>query len=82
MANARFKPGSGCYTCRSCGKQTRETGEGESDIGLCRACQEEADWENIHSDQAHDQPGNADPNCPICNKQKDAETEQLRKKDK
>ena len=42
---ARFQPRGlgphgkgGVYECDFCHKQTRETGEGESDLGLCRDC--------------------------------------------
>jgi hypothetical protein len=45
-----FEPGSGCYTCNSCGKLTRETGEGESRCDLCAACYYEAGLENTHND--------------------------------
>jgi hypothetical protein len=31
------------YTCQACKRFTRETGGGESDIGLCRTCQCEAE---------------------------------------
>ena len=44
----------GVYTCRSCGKKTRETGEGESGCELCLYCFEESGWENHHSDNGHD----------------------------
>ena len=33
-----FQTGSGCYTCFICGKKTRETGHGESDIEACAFC--------------------------------------------
>lgn len=36
--NSRFRSGSGVYRCNSCGRQTRETGEGESQSGLCVDC--------------------------------------------
>ena len=38
------------YTCESCGKRTRETGEGESDCRLCKKCFITASQENHHSD--------------------------------
>lgn len=59
-----FKRGSGCYVCRDCGKQTRETGGGESASRLCRDCYTLAEWANAHSDESHDET--PDPNCPIC----------------
>lgn len=46
----RFQPGSGTYVCGVCGKQTRETGYGESDNGLCASCFRIAEWENALSD--------------------------------
>ena len=36
--NRRMQKGSGVYTCAECNKQTRETGEGESLVGLCLNC--------------------------------------------
>lgn len=36
--NSHFRHGSGCYECKNCGKQTRDTGEGESGWQLCRKC--------------------------------------------
>jgi len=60
-----FQKGSGVYTCLMCGKQTRETGNGESSCKLCSACYDRSGWENHHSDEGHtaENPGN---NCPIC----------------
>lgn len=46
----RFVKGSGLYKCQNCGKMTRETGEGESYVELCRHCWDEAGWENFISD--------------------------------
>jgi len=40
----------GVYTCDFCGKRTRETGEGESDLGICRFCYLEAGLINELSD--------------------------------
>ena len=37
MSN-RFTAGSGTYKCSECGKQTRETGYGEADLGYCAFC--------------------------------------------
>jgi hypothetical protein len=51
--NNRFKrgvSGSGCYTCRICGKKTRETGLGESDCQLCAYCCEASGLENNLND--------------------------------
>ena len=41
-----FQKGSGCYTCRDCGKLTRETGDGESNCELCKNCFWIVQWEN------------------------------------
>lgn len=65
--NSRFQRGSGVYTCRCCGKQTRETGQCESSCELCLACYEESGWENTHSDNDHE--NNPDPGCPICERE-------------
>lgn len=70
MAN-RFQQGfmgsgGGVYKCTSCGKKTRETGEGESSLGVCRACHEYMGWENFCSDNC-DQDGTHDPRCRIGN---------------
>lgn len=40
----------GCYTCLSCGKKTRETGDGESDVQLCKKCFRDSQMENMYSD--------------------------------
>lgn len=61
---SRFTRGSGCYTCRACGKRTRETGEGESSIELCIRCYDDAGLENNHSDGGHDD--NPHPDCYLC----------------
>jgi hypothetical protein len=59
----RFKKQSGVYTCVDCGKQTRETGAGESTFELCRNCLNRAELSNEHSDKGHDTPVK---NCPDC----------------
>lgn len=41
------------YICAGCGKRTRETGEGESGVELCKKCFVIASQENSHSDN-HD----------------------------
>lgn len=61
----RFRRGSGRYICRACGKHTRETGEGESALQLCRQCQYEAELENEHFDDFHGD-GKPHPDCPFC----------------
>jgi len=40
----------GCYVCSSCGKKTRETGQGESEFRLCARCNETGQDENSVSD--------------------------------
>jgi ribosome-binding protein aMBF1 (putative translation factor) len=47
--NSRFQRGSGCYTCKSCGKKTRKTGDG-AELGLCNRCYEMAGDENAVAD--------------------------------
>jgi cytochrome c553 len=44
------RQGGGCYKCVECGKQTRETGQGESALGYCAYCFEVSGWENTVSD--------------------------------
>ena len=46
----RFTKGSGKYTCQSCGKLTRDTGEGEAEVGLCAYCNACAEWYNSYQD--------------------------------
>lgn len=54
--NSRFQPGignapGGVYECYLCHRKTRDTGYGESSVGLCRFCYEEAETENEFSDE-------------------------------
>lgn len=47
----RFVKGSGCYTCKDCGKKTRSVGNGDNEhIGLCVRCYDKAGDENSVSD--------------------------------
>jgi len=62
--NRRFQRGSGVYTCHCCGKQTRDTGNGEAGLDLCRACYEDATDENYHLDN-HD-PEHPEAGCRFC----------------
>lgn len=55
---------SGCFTCRSCGKRTRNTGD-NGGVQLCPGCLERAGWENTHSDEGHSKES-PNSNCPIC----------------
>lgn len=50
-----FATQGGTYICRICGKRTRETGDCESGVGLCRACNETEGERNEHGD-THVQP--------------------------
>ena len=59
----RFRVGSGVYVCQSCGKRTRDVGDG-ANVRLCLACYDLAGWENAHSDENHSE--NPNPNCPVC----------------
>lgn len=61
--NRRFRSGSSVYTCRSCGKRTRETGNSESYSLLCLYCYDEAGQENTHSDEGH---SGEFSKCTIC----------------
>lgn len=51
---SKFQKGSGTYKCSWCGKQTRETGDGESSVEMCSLCYEIAGVENMHSDDGHE----------------------------
>jgi hypothetical protein len=59
-SNAR----TGFFTCISCGKRTRHTGEQALGSELCPICWDDAGIENEHSDGFHDEQ--PDPNCPLC----------------
>ena len=48
--NSRFQKGSATYTCNACGKLTRETGDGESRVGLCLYCWTKAGLDNELAD--------------------------------
>jgi rubrerythrin len=61
---------SAVYACRCCGKRTRETGDDESSVGLCKRCYYEGGLENEHSDGYHDDAPHAD--CPICKREERA----------
>lgn len=61
----KFKRGSAVYTCKECGKRTRGTGEGEEQVGMCRACFDYASWENTHNDDDHETSGPV-AGCLVC----------------
>lgn len=47
----RFTKGSAVYTCRCCGRRTRQTGRGDNEnTGLCAECYDLAGEENALSD--------------------------------
>lgn len=47
----RFKRGSGCYTCTSCGRKTRATGRGDNEhVSMCAECYDKAGDENAVAD--------------------------------
>lgn len=68
--NSYFGRGTGIFTCRVCGKRTRQTGNGDNEyVQLCVACYDYAGWENTHSDNGHDDLDCTDEqkkDCPIC----------------
>lgn len=46
----RFERGSAVYKCTACGKQTRDTGEGERSADMCLSCYREGEQENAIAD--------------------------------
>lgn len=46
----KFQVRTAVYTCGNCGKKTRETGHGESELELCAYCLREGLLENSLSD--------------------------------
>jgi hypothetical protein len=73
-ANSRFQKGhglygrsGGCYTCGGCHKRTRETGEGESNHGLCKSCLRKSYRDNHHWDSSPETHPSPDPSkCETC----------------
>jgi len=49
MKHDKFKRGSGCFSCKSCGRQTRDTGD-NGELQLCSECYEMAGIENSIAD--------------------------------
>ena len=48
---SKFQKGSGCYTCKCCGKLTRSTGRGDNEhVLLCATCYDMAGDENAVQD--------------------------------
>lgn len=71
----KFARGSGCYTCRVCKARTRETGEGESHVKLCRKCYDAAGYACDHLDGNH--ATTKWPDCPMCRDEATAKTEAM-----
>jgi hypothetical protein len=46
----RIQRGTGVYECQECGKQTRDTGYGEAEAGLCAKCYKTMEIENALAD--------------------------------
>lgn len=52
LKTARFAKGSGCYTCKCCGRKTRSTGQGDNEhLLLCVTCYDLSGFENQLSDR-------------------------------
>lgn len=52
--NDRFRAGSGAFTCRGCGKTTRDTGNDEASLEACLTCLRKWYMENTESDYGKD----------------------------
>ena len=65
---SKFEKGSTTYTCKACGKLTRDTGSGEPVGVSCVTCWYEPAWANEHeyTGSDHDGDGPAPANCPTC----------------
>ena len=62
----RFGRG-GCYECRRCHKQTRDTGNGEASLELCARCLEIEGQRNSHNDNSPElHQKYPSPLCPVC----------------
>lgn len=63
--NSRFRGGlaGSTYICRVCSKRTRETGEGESSLDLCKACYIAAGW---LAQGRRGRPESGAPSCAKC----------------
>lgn len=46
----RFQKGSGVFTCKCCKRQTRDTGDSNTDLRHCHECYELAGIENSYLD--------------------------------
>ena len=56
----RFRAGTGCYTCQSCGKLTRCTGD-NGVLGVCPVCYEKGACGNSLSDGGFAEASGLDP---------------------
>jgi hypothetical protein len=54
--NARFKPGQGTFSCRSCHRLTRDVGNDNGGVELCEFCYERMGAENTLSDSGDSLP--------------------------
>jgi hypothetical protein len=48
---SKFQKGSGVYNCVVCGKKTRDTGNDEAGVQMCKKCYEENLEYNARSDK-------------------------------
>ena len=48
--------GNGTYHCAICNKLTRDTGNGEAELGYCKKCLLECYMENAQADYGDDSP--------------------------
>lgn len=49
--NRRFQQGASVYSCSLCGRRTRETGSGESQLEMCVDCFNLCSYDNEHNDE-------------------------------
>lgn len=63
MNNSQFRTNVGAYECQDCHKKTRETGHGESALGLCRSCMVQGELSNAHLDGEHKMFVEGCPDC-------------------
>lgn len=65
-SNSHFKTGKSVFPCGRCHKRTRDTGNSERSLNMCKACIIESETENSHFDGVHD--GAPEPTCSLCQK--------------
>jgi hypothetical protein len=46
VPHSQFKAGSGSFQCEACGKKTRDTGNHEAELRLCKSCIDKFNAEN------------------------------------